>query len=147
MNQIIVKKCQKNFYKALYIVLIEIFLDKIKKPRNRKPRNGKPRKTRDYCILIWIMPEHETMLCLLMLMFKHLTMYSREGGLKGRKPTHFCANVWNLFNLRDSWNRDFLLFRKVNILNYLCSCSCSLFNAIMLLLAQLLTAYCLLLLV
>ena len=49
MDKIIVKKCQKNFYKALYIVLIEIFLDKIKKPCNRKPRNGKPRKTRDYC--------------------------------------------------------------------------------------------------
>ena len=33
---------------------MQIFLDKIKKPRNRKPRNGKPRngkprKTRDYC--------------------------------------------------------------------------------------------------
>ena len=29
---------------------MQIFLDKIKKPRNRKPHNGKPRKTRDYCI-------------------------------------------------------------------------------------------------
>ena len=50
MDKIIVQKCQKNFYKALYKVLIEIFFDMIKKPRNRKPRNGKPRKTRDYCI-------------------------------------------------------------------------------------------------
>ena len=31
---------------------MQIFLDKIKKPRNRKPRNGKPRKTRDYCIYL-----------------------------------------------------------------------------------------------
>ena len=51
VDKIIVQKCQKNFYKALYIVLIEIFLDRIKKPCNRKPRNGKPRKTRDYCSL------------------------------------------------------------------------------------------------
>ena len=28
---------------------MQIFSDKIKKPRNRKPCNGKPRKTRDYC--------------------------------------------------------------------------------------------------
>ena len=32
---------------------MQIFLDKIKKPRNRKPRNGKPRKTRDYCITLF----------------------------------------------------------------------------------------------
>ena len=36
---------------------MQIFLDKIKKPRNRKPRNGKPRngkprKTMDYCIYL-----------------------------------------------------------------------------------------------
>ena len=28
---------------------MQIFSDKIQKPRNRKPRNGKPRKTREYC--------------------------------------------------------------------------------------------------
>ena len=49
MDKIIFQKCQKNFYKALFKVLIEIFFDMIKKPRNRKPRNGKQRKTRDYC--------------------------------------------------------------------------------------------------
>ena len=30
VDKMIVQKCQKNFYKALYIVLIEIFLDRIK---------------------------------------------------------------------------------------------------------------------
>lgn len=38
---------------------MQIFLDKIKKPRNRKPRNGKPRKTRDYCIGFVGMPKHQ----------------------------------------------------------------------------------------
>ena len=29
---------------------MQIFSDKIQKPRNRKPCNGKPRKTREYCV-------------------------------------------------------------------------------------------------
>ena len=33
---------------------MQIFSDKIQKPRNRKPRNGKPRKTRDYCMLLYL---------------------------------------------------------------------------------------------